>query len=110
MRLEWKILRKMYGPTELIDRTCRNKTNEELDNEIILGHLKGVPVERSVKKIYKRKPTASRPGGRPKIRRMDTAMRGIQAVKLLIGKGEHRTEMNVSQLLSRPKLIWSCSV
>jgi hypothetical protein len=29
---ERKILRKVYGPTELIDCTWRIKTNKELDN------------------------------------------------------------------------------
>jgi hypothetical protein len=34
MRFERKILRKIYGPTKLIDRTWRIKTNGEFDNLI----------------------------------------------------------------------------
>jgi hypothetical protein len=34
MRFEGKILRKVYGPTNLIDGTWRVKSNEGLDNLI----------------------------------------------------------------------------
>jgi hypothetical protein len=41
-----------------------------------LGH-----VERYITKIYKRKVIAPRPVGHPKIRWMDTVMKGIRAMK-----------------------------
>jgi hypothetical protein len=40
-----------------------------------------MPEQREVKKVYRRKPIASRPVGRPKIRWMDNVMEDIQAVK-----------------------------
>jgi hypothetical protein len=39
--------------------------------------------ERDIKKIYKWKLIASRPVGRPKIRRMDDVMKGIQTMKIV---------------------------
>jgi hypothetical protein len=83
IRLEKKILRKIYGPTKLIDGTWRIKTNEKLDNLIKhkniirfikdqrlrwFCHVERMPEERDVKKIYKWKIIASRPVGHPKIR------------------------------------------
>jgi hypothetical protein len=71
-------------------------TNEELDNLIqhkhiilfikaqklrLVGHIERMPEERDVKKIYKWKLIASRPIGRPKIRRMDNVMQDIQSMK-----------------------------
>jgi hypothetical protein len=61
--------------------------------------------ERAVKKIYKWKLTASRPVGRPNIRWMDNAMKGIQAMKPVNWKGVHRIELNGNKLLIRPELI-----
>jgi hypothetical protein len=42
-----------------------------------------VPEEKDVKEMYKWKLIASRPVGRPEIRRMDTVMKGIQAMKIV---------------------------
>jgi hypothetical protein len=42
-----------------------------------------MPEERVVTKIYKWKLIASRPVGRPKIRWMDTVLKGIQAMKVV---------------------------
>jgi hypothetical protein len=72
-----------------------------------LGHVERRAEERDVKKIYKLKLIASRPVGSPKIRRMDNVMRDIQAMKFLIGKGEDMTEINGTELLSRPKHLQS---
>ena len=78
---ERKVLRKIFGPTKERDGTRRIKTNDELDelikhNPIInhiqaqrlswFGHLQRMPEERMVKKVYKWKPTLTRPLGRPK--------------------------------------------
>jgi phosphoribosylformylglycinamidine (FGAM) synthase-like amidotransferase family enzyme len=41
-----------------------------------------------------------------KIRRMDTVMKGIQAIKMVNWKSVHGIEINGRQLLSRPKLIY----
>jgi hypothetical protein len=42
-----------------------------------------VPEQRDVKKIYKWKPMASRPVGRPKNSWMDNVMKGIQAMEIV---------------------------
>jgi hypothetical protein len=83
MSFEWRILRKDYGPTKLIDGTWRIKTIEELDNLIDhqniihfikaqrgrwLGHVERMPEERDFKKFNKWKIIAAKPVGRPKIR------------------------------------------
>jgi hypothetical protein len=68
-----------------------------------------VPEERDVKKIYKWKLIASRQVGRPKIRSTDNVMKDISAMKVISWKGEHGTEINRSQLLSRPTLMLSYS-
>jgi hypothetical protein len=46
-----------------------------------LGHVKRMPEEGDVKKIYKWKVIVSRPVGCPKIRWMDTVMKVIQTMK-----------------------------
>ena len=86
MIFERKILRKIFGPTKEPNGLWRIKTNEEL-NELIqrkniirfikfqrlkwLGHIERMQKERDVTKIYKWKPFASRPIGRPKNRSED---------------------------------------
>jgi hypothetical protein len=83
MIFERKILRKIFGPTKESNGLRRIKTNEELDDLIQrqnvirfiksqrfkwLDHVERMPQEREVTRIYKWKPFASRPIGRPKIR------------------------------------------
>jgi hypothetical protein len=83
MIFERKILRKIFGPTKESNGLWRIKTNEELDDLIQqqnviwfiksqrlkwIGHVERMPQEREVTRIYKWKPLASRPIGRPKIR------------------------------------------
>jgi hypothetical protein len=80
---ERKILRKIFGPTKEVNGLWRIKTNEELDELIKgkniirfiksqrlkwLGHVERIPNEREVARIYKCKPLAPRPKGRPKNR------------------------------------------
>jgi hypothetical protein len=109
IRFERKILRKIYGPTKLLDGNWRFKTNEELDNLIKykniinfikaqrlrwLGHVERMSEEREVNKIYKWKLIASRQVGRPEIRWMDNVMKDIQEVKIVNWKGVHRIEID----------------
>jgi len=83
MVFERKILRKTFGPTKEVNGLWRIKTNEELDELIKrkniirfiksqrlkwLGHMERMPNEREVTRIYKWKPLAHRPKGRPKNR------------------------------------------
>jgi hypothetical protein len=68
-----------------------------------------MPEETDVKKLYKWKLIASRPVGHQKIRWTANVMKGIQAMRTVNWKRCARIEINGSQLLSRPKLIYSCS-
>jgi len=80
---ERRILRKIFGPTRKANGEWRLKTNEELENAIgyenivrhmksirlsWLGHVERMPNERVAKTIYKWKPYARRPKGRPRLR------------------------------------------
>jgi hypothetical protein len=88
---ERKILRKIYGPTELIDGIWRIKTSEKLDK--LTEHkaetlreteiVERMSEQRDVKKIHKRKLIASRSVGHPKIRWMDNVMKDIKAMKIV---------------------------
>ena len=78
---ERRLLRRIFGPTQKTNGEWRQKTNEELEklinHENIVRHIKGkswvghverMPDERVVKSIYKWKPHATRPKGRPRWR------------------------------------------
>ena len=97
MIFERKILRKIFGPTKEVNGLWRIKTNEELDvlikrKNIIrfikaqrlkwLGHVERMPNEREVTRIYKWKPLASRPKGRPKNRWEDDVRMDLQKMKI----------------------------
>jgi hypothetical protein len=94
---ERKILRKIYGPTKESNGLWRIKTNEELDDLIQqqnvirfiksqrlkwVGHMERMPQEREVARIYKWKPLASRPIGRPKIRWEDDIRKDLQTMRI----------------------------
>jgi hypothetical protein len=76
-------LRRIIGPTQKANGEWRLKTNEELENiirhENIVRHIKSkrlswlgnverMPDGRVAKSIYKWKPYATRPKGRPRLR------------------------------------------
>ena len=97
MIFERKILRKIFGPTKELNGLWRIKTNEELDELIRrkniirfiksqrlkwLGHVERMQKEREVTKIYKWKPFASRPIGRPKNRWEDDVRKDLQTMKI----------------------------
>ena len=97
MIFERKILRKIFGPTKEPNGLWRIKTNEELDESIQrkniirfiksqrlkwLGHIERMQKEREVTKIYKWKPFASRPIGRPKNRWEDDLRKHLQPMKI----------------------------
>ena len=83
MVFERKVLRKIFDPIKQRDGTWRIKTNNELDDLIRhknvinhtkaqrlswFGHLRRMPEERMIKKVYKWKPISIRPHGRLKNR------------------------------------------
>ena len=97
MLFERKILRKIYGTTKESNGIWRIKTNEELDKLIQrqnviryiksqrlkwIGHVERMPQEREVARIYKWKPLASRPIGRPKIRWEDDIRKDLQIMRI----------------------------
>jgi len=78
---ERRLLRIIFGPTQKTNGEWRQKTNEDLENLINhenivrhnknkrlswVGHVERMPDERVVKSIYKWKPHATRPKGRPR--------------------------------------------
>jgi hypothetical protein len=80
---ERKILRRIFGPTQMANREWKLKTNEEMEKAINnentvryikyrrlswLGHVQRMTKERVAKTIYKWKPYAARPKGRPRVR------------------------------------------
>jgi hypothetical protein len=81
-----KILRRIFGPTQKANGEWRLKTNDELEKAINnknivryikykrlswLGHVERMTIERVAKTIYKWKPYATRPKGRPRVRWAD---------------------------------------
>jgi hypothetical protein len=97
MIFERKILRKIFGPTKELNGLWRIKTNEELDDLIQrksiirfiksqrlkwLGHVERMSKEREVTRMYKWKPFASRPIGRPKNRWEDDVRECLQTMKI----------------------------
>ena len=99
MIFERKILRKIPGPTKEVNGLWRIKTNEELDELIKrkniirfiksqrlkwLGHVERMQNEREVTRIYKWKPLAYRPKGRPKNRWEDEVRMDLQKMKIKI--------------------------
>jgi hypothetical protein len=96
MAFERQILRKIFGLTKELNGLWRIKTNEELDNLIRhniirfiksqrlrrLGHVERMSKEREVTKIYKWKPFASRPIGRPKNRWEGDVRKDLQTMKI----------------------------
>jgi hypothetical protein len=97
MTFERKILRKIFGPTKELNGLWRIKTNEELDDLIQqqnvirfiksqrlkwIGHAERMPQEREVTRIYRWKPFASRPIGRPKIIWEDDIRKDPQTMRI----------------------------
>jgi len=86
-------LRRIFGPTQKANGEWRLKTYEELEkainNENIvryikyirlswLGHVERMTNERVVKTIYKWKPYATRPKGRPRVSWEDDVRNGLR--------------------------------
>jgi hypothetical protein len=94
---ERKILTKIFGPTRELNDLWRIITNEELDELIQLksiirfiksqrlkwfGLVERMSKEREVTRIYKWKPFASRPIGRPKNGWEDDVRKDLHTVKI----------------------------
>ena len=96
----------------------RIKTNEELDELIKrkniirfiksqrlkwLGHVERMPYEREVTRIYKWKPLASRPKGRPKNRWEDDMRMDLQKMKIKNWKRSVLDRDSWTTTVERPK-------
>ena len=103
----------------------RIKTNEELDELIQrkniirfirsqrlkrLGHTERMQKEREITKIYKWKPFASRPIGRPKNRWEDDVRKDLQTTKIKNWKRSVLDRDLWKKIVERTKLTQSCSV
>jgi len=84
---------RIFGPTQKANGEWRLKTNEEfeeaINNENVvryikykrlgwLGHVERMTNERVAKTIYKWKPYATRPKGRPRVRWEDDVRNGLR--------------------------------
>ena len=93
---EWKILRKIFGPTKE-NQIWRIKNNEELDKLIKhenivnyikaqrlswFGHVQRMPETGAAKKIFKRNLLTTRPSGRPKHRWEDNIIQDLGQMKI----------------------------
>jgi hypothetical protein len=110
---ERRILRRKFGPTQKANGEWRLKTNEELENIIRhgnivrhikskrlswLGHVERMPDERVAKSIYKWKPYARRPKGRPRLRweddvRNDLRKMGVKSWRLRVQERKQWNEI-----------------
>jgi len=94
---EWKILRKISGPTKEDNVIWRVKTNKKLDQLIKhrnimnyvkaqrlswFGHTNRMPETSIVKRIYKWNPFTGRPVGKPKSRWEDDVRNDLRKMKL----------------------------
>ena len=95
---ERKILRKIFGPTKEDNVIGRIKSSNECyklkNNRKTInyvkakrlswfGHINRMPETSIVRKIYKWKPSTSRPVGRPKSRWEDDVRNGLRKLKLI---------------------------
>jgi len=102
---ERRLLRGIFGQTQKTNGEWRQKTNEELENLIKyenivrhikskrlswVGHVERMPDERAVKSIYKWKPHARRPKGRPRLRWDDDVRDDLR--KMGINNWKHKAQ------------------
>ena len=100
---ERKILRRIFGPTQKASGEWRLKTNDELEEAIInenivikykrlswLVHVERMTNEREAKTIYKWKPYATRPKGRPTVRWEDDLRNDLR--KMGVTNWKQRTQ------------------
>jgi len=102
---ERKILRRIFGPTQKANGQWRLKTNDEPEKAIInenvvryikykklswLGHVERMTNERVAKTIYKWKPYATRPKGRPRVRWEDDVRNDLR--KMGVTNWKQRTQ------------------
>jgi len=115
---ERKVLRKIYGPTKEKDGTWRIKSNEELNrltgNKNIMnyikaqrlawfGHVRRMPDNSMVKKVYEWSPALTRSLGRPKNRWEDDVKSDITRLKITNWKDCIRNQTKWKKLVEKAK-------
>jgi hypothetical protein len=115
---ERRILRRIFGPTQKTDGEWRLKTNEELENAIryenIVRHIKSkrlswlehverMPKERVAKTIYKWKPYATRPKGRPRLRWEDNARNDLRKMEVKNWKQRAQERKQWKEIIEQAK-------
>jgi hypothetical protein len=117
---ESKIVRKIFVPTKEDNGNWRIKTNKELDESIKhrntinyvkaqrlgwFGHINRMPETGIVKKIYKWKPFAGRPVGRPKCRWEDDVRNGLKMMKIIKWAGQVQDRLKWKGTVGKDKTV-----
>ena len=113
-----KILRKIFGPTKEDNGVWRIKVNNDLDELINhrntinyvkaqrlswFGHTNRMPEPGIVRKIYKWKPSTSRPVRRPKSRCEDGVRNDLRKMKLIKWAEKVRDRFEWKDIVERGK-------
>ena len=121
MIFERKIMRKIVGPTRSEDGYWRIKTNQEI-NDILkgkniigfikkqrlnwLGHVERMNEDNNVKKIYRWKPIAKRPIGRPKLRWEDDVSEDIKSLNVRNWKNETQDRERWKKVVEQARTLY----
>jgi len=104
-----------------IRRIKTNKELEELINHLSIinyvkakrliwfGHINRMPETRIVRKIYKWKPSTSRPVGGPKFRWEDGVRDDLRKVELIKWVEQVQDRLKWKDVVEKPRLYHSCS-
>ena len=113
----------IFGQTQKTNGEWRQKTNEVLENLINqenivrhikskrlswVGHVERMPDERAVKSIYKWKPHATRPKGRPRLRWDDEVRDDLRKMGVNKWKQKAQERKPWREIIDKPKLTKSC--
>ena len=114
-------MRKIVGPTRSEDGYWRIKTNQEI-NDILkgkniigfikkqrlnwLGHVESMNEDNNVKKIYRWKPIAKRPIGRPKLRWEDDVSEDIKSLNVRNWKNETQDRERWKKVVEQARTLY----
>jgi len=117
---ERKILRKIFGPTKEDNGIWRIKTSKELDELINhlniinyvkaqrlswFGHTNRMSETSIIRKIYKWKPSTSRPVGRPKFRWEDNVKKNLRKMKLIKWAEQVQDHLKWKDIVEKAKTL-----
>jgi len=116
--LERKILRRIFGPTQKENGKWRLKTNEEMEEAINnknivtyikykrlswLGYVERMTNEKVAKTIYKWKPYATRPKGRPRVRWEDDVRNDLKKMGVTNWKQRKQERKKCKEIIEQAK-------